>query len=281
MSISAFLKPTFDPSGNLVIVAGRGRYPFLSATRAARHGLSLHLVALRGETDPELSGAVTWASETEIKVGQIGALIRHLKTINAASVLMVGQVTPGKLFRGLHPDLKAVRLLAGLKERNAHTLFGAVVSEIEDAGVAVLDARSFLDEELVRPGPLARGKPGLSEDQIAFGIQKARQVAALDIGQGLVVNKGTVLAVEGFEGTDAMLRRCREFVSDQKLFVKVAKPEHDFRFDVPVIGPRTLESLSEGGISIAALEAGRTLLLDREALLAEAGRRKIHLFGFE
>lgn len=280
MPSSAYLPPDFDPSANLAIVAGRGRYPFISATRAAKQGVPLHLVALGGETDPQLREAAPWVSTTEIKVGQIGALIRHLKAIEAASVLMVGQVTPGKLFRGLHPDLKAVRILAGLRERNAHSLFGAVVAEIESAGATVLDARSFLDGDLVQPGPLNRGKLRLPAEEIDFGIQKARQLSELDIGQGLVVNKGTVLAVEGFDGTDAMLRRCREFDSNHKLFVKVAKPGHDFRFDVPVVGPRTIESLAEGGVTFAGLEAGRTLLLDRESLLAEADRRRIHLFGF-
>ena len=153
--------------------------------------------------------------------------------------------------------------------------------EIEDLGVHLLDARSFLDDHLATSGCMTGKKFPIDADYLAHGVQIAKESARLDIGQGCVVRKGTVLAVEAFEGTDAMLRRAGEFKSDEALFVKTVKARQDYRFDVPCFGLKTLETMREAGLTAAALETHRVILLDKPAVLAQAKSWGIHLLGFE
>jgi DUF1009 family protein len=193
---------------------------------------------------------------------------------------MAGQVTPGRLFRDLHPDLKAARILLSLKRRNAETIFGAVAKEIEALGIRLLDARAFLDDHLATPGCMTGRTFPVEPDDVAHGVSLARECARLDIGQGCVVRKGTVLAVEAFEGTDEMLRRAGGFKTDGALFVKTVKARQDYRFDVPCFGLHTLAIMSEWGIRAAALEAGSVLLLDKPAVLARARALGLSLFGY-
>ena len=193
---------------------------------------------------------------------------------------MAGQITPRRLFRGLHPDLTATRILLSLKRRNAETIFGAVAAEIEGRGAVLLDARSFLDEQLASPGCMTGRSFPIKADYLQHGIATARGCAQLDIGQGCVVRKGTVLAVEAFEGTDEMLRRAGSFKSDEALFVKTVKLNQDYRFDVPCFGVRTLEVMREAGIGAAALEAGKVIMLDKSAVLERAKDWSISLLGF-
>lgn len=277
---SRFLPKDFHPTSEVCLIAGRGSYPFLSAAEMQRLKIPIHLVCLEGETSPELFPSFNFLSHQQIKVGQMGRMLRAVRDSGARHVLMVGQIRPGKLFRGMHPDLKAIRILSSLRERNAHTIFRAVVSEIEGIGAQVLDARAFLDEHLASEGPMVGKMSGREMEEIKIGIHKTKQVSALDIGQGLVMSGGTVLAVEGFDGTDAMLERCKAFSTREKLFIKVAKPEHDFRFDVPVFGERTIDSLKSGGINKVALEADRTLLLDKPRILRLAKKNGIRMVGF-
>jgi hypothetical protein len=194
---------------------------------------------------------------------------------------MAGQITPRRLFKGLHPDLKAVRILASLKRRNAETIFGAIAHEIEGLGVTLLDARSFLDAHLASPGCMTGKSFPIEREYLDHGIHIARESARLDIGQGCVVRKGTVLAVEAFEGTDEMLRRAGAFKTDDALFVKTVKAKQDWRFDVPCFGARTLETMRDAHLHAAALEAGKVLILDQPAVLAQARAWGINLFGFE
>ena len=149
---------------------------------------------------------------------------------------MAGQVTPGKLFKGLHPDLKAIRMLAGLDRKNAETIFGAIGDEIEKVGVHLLDARVFMDEDMAEEGIMVKGKERIETQHFSHGIEIARENARLDVGQGVVVSRGTVLAVEAFEGTNAMLDRAGTLEPKIALFVKLGKPKQDTRFDVPVFG---------------------------------------------
>jgi DUF1009 family protein len=194
---------------------------------------------------------------------------------------MAGQITPRRLFKGLHPDLKATQILLSLKRRNAETIFGAIAAEIEQLGIQMLDARSFIDDHLATSGPMTGGRFPIDREYLDHGIHIARESARLDIGQGCVVRKGTVLAVEAFEGTDAMLRRAGEFKTDEALFVKTVKANQDYRFDVPVFGQRTLETMREAHIRAAALEAGRVIMIDKPAVLAQAKAWGISLLGFE
>ena len=170
-------------------------------------------------------------------------------------------------------------MLAGLERKNAETIFGAIGDEIEKAGVHLLDARVFMDQDLANEGVMVKGKEKIDPEHLAHGIEIARENARLDVGQGVVVSRGTVLAVEAFEGTNAMLERAGKFGAKNCLFVKLGKPKQDTRFDVPVFGLQTLEAMKDAGIGTAALESGTVLLLDRDHVIREAGNQKITLIG--
>jgi UDP-2,3-diacylglucosamine hydrolase len=193
---------------------------------------------------------------------------------------MAGQITPRRLFKGLHPDLKATRILFSLKRRNAETIFGAIAREIEALGVTLLDARAFLDDQLAAVGAMTGRKFPIEQEYLDHGVQIARECARLDIGQGCVVRHGTVLAVEAFEGTDEMLRRAGSFKTDGALFVKTVKARQDWRFDVPCFGFRTLEAMREAHITAAALEAGKVIMLEKPKVLEQASAWGISLLGF-
>ena len=255
--MSRFLPENFDAIRPLALIAGQGLYPVLLAERARQAGISVRLIELGGETSPELVDSFAKEERSAVKVGQVGKLLKELKRMDAGYAVMAGQVTPGKLFKGLHPDLKAIRMLAGLDRKNAETIFGAIGEEIEKAGVHLLDARVFMDEDLAEEGVMVKGKEKIDPEHLAHGIEIARENARLDVGQGVVVSRGTVLAVEAFEGTNAMLERAGKFGAKNCLFVKLGKPKQDTRFDVPVFGLQTLEAMKDAGIGNAALNRVR------------------------
>ncbi len=277
---SAFLPSEFDARRPLVLIAGQGLYPVLVAEAVRRAGVPLRLVAFEEETRPDLVATFAKNEFRRIKVGQVGHMLDALREFDAGYALMAGQITPRRLFKGLHPDFKAVRILASLKRRNAETIFGAIAHEIEAIGVTLLDARAFLDDQLATAGCMTGRSFPIEEDYLGHGVQIARECARLDIGQGCVVRKGTVLAVEAFEGTDEMLRRAGGFKTDEALFVKTVKARQDWRFDVPCFGARTLETMREAHLACAALEAGKVLILDKPAVLQQAKAWGIALFGF-
>lgn len=277
--MSRFLPKDFDASLPLALIAGQGDYPTLLAQRAKNAGVLTRLIELGGETSSELVASYSQDHQAKVKVGQVGKLLKELKNFGAGYAVMAGQVTPGKLFKGLHPDLKAIRLLAGLKRRNAETIFGAIGDEIEKIGVHLLDARVFMDEDLADEGIMVKGKEKVDPEHLNHGIEIARESARLDIGQGVVVSRGTVLAVEAYEGTNQMLRRAGSFKAQQSIFIKLGKSSQDTRFDVPVFGLRTLETLIEAGINTVALEKNKVLMLDREILIKKAKSKKITLIG--
>ncbi len=280
-SPSAFLPAGFDPSRPVALIAGQGIYPVLVADAIRRAGVPLRLIAFDEETRPDLIASVPEAERRTLLVGQLGKMLKALRDFDAGYALMAGQITPRRLFKGLHPDLKATQILFSLKRRNAETIFGAIATEIAAIGVKLLDARSFLDDQLATAGPMTGRKFPIEADYVAHGISIARECARLDIGQGCVVRQGTVLAVEAFEGTDEMIRRAGTFKTDNALFVKTVKARQDFRFDVPCFGQRTLETMREAGLTAAALEAGRVIVLDRPAGIAQAKTWGISLLGFE
>jgi len=277
--MSRFLPENFDATRPLALIAGQGQYPVLLAERARQVGISVRLIELGGETSPELVDSFAKDKRSAVKVGQVGKLLRELKRLEVGYAVMAGQVTPGKLFKGLHPDLKAIRMLAGLERKNAETIFGAIGDEIEKAGVHLLDARVFMDQDLVEEGVMVKGKEKIEPEHLAHGIEIARENARLDVGQGVVVSRGTVLAVEAFEGTNAMLERAGKFGAKNCLFVKLGKPKQDTRFDVPVFGLQTLQAMKDAGIENAALESGSVLLLDKSEVLKQAKKLSIGLSG--
>lgn len=279
--LSQFLPDSFDPRRPVALIAGQGRYPALVAECIRAAGVPLRLVAMDEETAPEFQATFAESDRALIKVGQIGALLKALKKFDAGYAFMAGQVAPRRLFSGLHPDLKALAILATLKRRNAETIFGAIAKEIEDIGVHLLDARAFIDAHLATPGVMTRKKFPIDRDYVDHGLHIARESARLDIGQGCVVRKGTVLAVEAYEGTDEMIRRAGTLKTDECLYVKTVKARQDYRFDVPCFGLKTLDSLDTAKIRAAALEAGRVILIDKPAVLARADQLGISLLGAE
>jgi DUF1009 family protein len=277
---SVFLPAGFDARKTVALIAGQGVYPQLVAAAIRRAGITIKLIAFEEETRPELVSSFHESDRRVLLVGQLGRMLKTLKEFDAGYALMAGQISPRRLFKGLHPDLKAVRILASLKRRNAETIFGAIAQEIEQLGINLLDARAFLDDQLAQEGCMTSRNFPIKRDYIDHGIHIARECARLDIGQGCVVRNGTVLAVEAYEGTDEMLRRAGSFKTDSTLFVKTVKTAQDYRFDVPCFGQRTLEVMRESGIASAALEANRVIILDRSAVLAQAKSWEISLLGF-
>jgi UDP-2,3-diacylglucosamine hydrolase len=277
---SAYLPPDFNARRPLVLIAGQGVYPKLVADAARKAGVPLRLIAFEGETLPELVASFPEEDRQTVHVGQVGRTLKLLAKYEAGYAVMAGQITPRRLFDGLKPDLKAAQILLSLKRRNAETIFGAVAKEIEALGVSLLDARVFMDDHMATAGCMTGRSFPIEDDYVQHGIHIARECARLDIGQGCVVRKGTVLAVEAFEGTDEMIRRAGSLKTDNLLFVKTVKSRQDWRFDVPCFGLRTLETLDTSGVKAAALEAGGVIMLDKPAVLERARSLGISILGF-
>lgn len=278
--LSRFLPPDFDPARPITLIAGQGIYPQLVATAIRDAGLEVRLIAFEEETSPTLFDTFAAEHRTQIKVGQLGKMLKSLEKFASRYAIMAGQITPRRLFKGLHPDLKATRILFSLKRRNAETIFGAIADEMAAIGVDLLDARSFLDRELAPAGVIGVRKFPIETEYLDHGIDIARECARLDIGQGCVVRKGTVLAVEAFEGTDEMIRRAGAFKTDHTLFVKTVKAHQDYRFDVPCFGLKTLETLREAAIRAVALETDKVILLDHATVEKQAREWGISIRGF-
>jgi UDP-2,3-diacylglucosamine hydrolase len=256
-----------DPIQVLGIIAGSRSLPLVVAQEARSKGVPrLVAVAFEGETNPELAGLVddiVW-----LKVGQLGRMLAALRDRGVRQCVMAGQISPKSLF-DVRPDLRALSLLLKIKEKNAHTLFGAVAGELEKEGIALIEATPWLQP--LMPGPGFHLGPRLSEEQrddVEFGHRLAKEVARLEIGQTVLVKSGVALAVEGFEGTDPCLARGGQLAGRDggAVAVKVAKPSHDMRWDIPCIGAKTLETCAANRIAVLAIEAGKTLLLEEEAV---------------
>lgn len=267
-----------DPLPALGLIAGSRSLPLSLAREARASGVGrLVAVAFEGETDPALAGLVdeiVW-----LRVGQLDRMIRAFADRGIRHCVMAGQIAPGNLF-DLRPDFRAIKLLWRLEKKNAHTIFGAIGDELAKEGVELIEAtrwlRSMMPDEGFRIG---RTPSEDEQSDLTFGYGIAKEISRLEIGQTVVVKGGTVLAVEGFEGTDPCLRRGGELAGKERgaVAVKVAKRNHDLRFDIPCVGARTLEVCAASGIRVLGFEAGRTLLLEREQLDALADRLKVSL----
>ena len=265
-----------DVPDTLGIIAGNGVYPRLLADAARRAGVKrIVAAAFTDETDDRLTlkiDEIHW-----MRVGQLGKLIATFRDAGIASAIMAGQIAPKNLFE-LRPDWKTLLLLARLKRRNAESIFAAIGDELAGAGIILLPATTFLEDYLAPNGLIAGRKlTRREEDDVTFGFEIAREVSRLDIGQTVIVKNGTVLAVEGFEGTNEAIKRGGALGGKNAIMVKVAKPNQDMRFDVPVIGVATVEVASEAHLRVIAIEAGRTLLLDKDALIESATRSNISI----
>ena len=260
----------------LGIIAGNRSLPLLFAQEARRQGIKrLVAVACEGETDPALASLVdeiVW-----LKVGQLSKMLAAFTDRGIKHCVMVGQIAPKNLF-DIRPDLRALALLLRLRQKNAHTVFGAIADELKREGVELIEATPWLKP--LMPGTGFRLGPKLSETQKAdvdFGFRIAKEVSRLEIGQTVLVKDGTVLAVEGFEGTDQCLARGGALAGREggAVAVKVAKEKHDLRFDIPCLGPQTLETCAAARITALAFEAGKSLLLEQETCAQLARKHKI------
>jgi DUF1009 family protein len=269
------MTPALDCIG---LIAGNGIYPETFAAAARRAGVRrLVAAAFENETKPELAGrmdATAW-----FRVGQLGKMIQFFKREGVAQAVMVGQIAPRNLF-DLRPDMRTLLMLARLKQRNAETLFGAIGQELAKDGITLLPATTFLEDLMPQEGLIAG--PKIKErrwEDARYGMRIAKESSRLDIGQTVVVKKGTVLAVEAFEGTNEAVKRGGQLGRGGSTMVKVSKPNQDVRFDVPVVGPDTIQTAAEAGVDVVAVEAGKTLILGMEEVVARCERLKVTLLA--
>lgn len=253
----------------LGLIAGRGVYPLLLAESARKQGVPrIFAVAFKRETDPAIARAadeVAW-----VRIGQLDAMFNALRASGVEQVVMAGQITPTHLFR-VRPDRRMLDMLKRLHPRNAETIFGAITGELKREGMEVLPAHLFMESAMPDEGLLGSRAPTDSElRDIELGFRAAKVTSGLEIGQTIVVKEGTILAVEAFEGTDETLIRAGKLGGPGAVVVKVAKQGHDMRFDIPVVGTRTMKILRKIKASVLAVEARRTILLERDKLIEQA-----------
>jgi DUF1009 family protein len=259
------------------LIAGNGRFPILFAQTARAEGVRVVAVAHQGETPRELSSevdAITW-----VKVGELGRMIRTFREAGIDQAVMAGGIRKSALLEHFAPDERGMQFLARLPALGDDTLLRGLADELESEGIRIVESTLFLAAILTPVGPLTERVP--SEDEwkdIRFGVEVAKGIGAWDIGQTVVVKSRIVLAVEAIEGTDATIRRAGR---PGAVVVKVSKPQQDMRFDVPAIGLETIPVCREAGVAVVALEAGKTLLLDRAALLLAAREAGLCLVGIE
>jgi UDP-2,3-diacylglucosamine hydrolase len=269
--------PVDQQMDTIGIIAGNRSLPLAFAEQAKAQGVKrLVAVAFENETDPGLAQKVdeiVW-----VRVGQLSKMIAAFKARGVSRCVMLGQIAPKNLF-DVRPDMRALALLLKLKEKNAHSIFGAIAKELQKDGIELIEPVRWL-RPLMPAAGFALG-PALTEAQkedAAFGFRMAKEISRLEIGQSVVVKEGTVLAAEGFEGTDACLRRGGELAGGKgAVAVKVAKPNHDLRFDIPCVGARTVEACQQARISALVFEADKTLLLEKPEAEALARKHKITL----
>ena len=262
----------------LGIIAGNGVYPRLLADAARKAGVKkIIAAAFTSETDPALEQHVDvleW-----MRVGQLNRLLKFFRVQDIHHAIMAGQIAPKNLF-DLRPDWKALMLLGKLKQRNAESIFAAIAHELANVDVDLLPATTFLEDSLAPSGLIAGPKLSRQEEaDVDLGWKTAKEIARLDIGQTIIVKNGTVVAVEALEGTNDAIRRGSELAREGAVMVKVAKAKQDTRFDVPVIGLETIRIAVEARLRVIAVEVGKTLLLERDAIVDLANCSKISIVG--
>jgi UDP-2,3-diacylglucosamine hydrolase len=273
----------------LGLIAGNGRFPFLLLDAARAQGFTVVVAAIKEETDPAIDRRASDDAQIRVHWLSLGELSKLIETFHKEGVsraVMAGQVKHKQIFSSIRPDWRLAKLLLNLRSRNTDMLLGAVAKVLADEGIELLSSTSFLEPLLAEEGVLTQRAPDDEERKnIEYGRSVARALAAFDIGQTVVVAAQACVAVEAMEGTDAAIERAGRMMAsleetastlERRLtVVKVAKPNQDMRFDVPVIGTATVETMMRAAASCLSIEAGRTLLFDREALLERAGRAGI------
>src|SRR6266851_4788994 len=262
------------------LIAGNGRFPFLVLEGARNQGIDMAVIAIKEEADPDLgklAQRLHWVS-----LGELSKTIDLLHQEGVTQAVMAGQVKHNKIFAAIRPDWKLAKVLFALPKKNTDSLIGAVAKVLEDEGIRLVDSTVFLKPLLPDAGVLTRRKPSQEEyADMAYGLSLARNLAAMDIGQTVVVSSRACIAVEAMEGTDETIARAARIAVGRPLVVvKVGKPKQDMRFDVPVVGLPTIATMKASGATALAIDAQRTLLFDREALIAAANDAGIAIEAF-
>jgi len=272
------------------LIAGNGRFPFHILEGARRKGAEVSVIAFHEETDPDIervADRVAWVS-----IGQLGKIIRFFKKEGVEKAIMAGQVKHVQIFSRTMPDMRMLKMLLHLPRRNTDALIGAVANELAAEGIELIDSTCFLEDHLAKPGPLTSREPdGRERGDIDYGLEIAREIARLDLGQTIIIRDLACVAIEAMEGTDAVIRRAGQLMGGgaetftrgrrvdlaggRLTVVKVAKPGQDMRFDVPVVGVSTIQTMIEAGATCLCITAGKTLMFDREEMLRLADENKI------
>jgi DUF1009 family protein len=269
------------------LIAGNGQFPFMVIEGARRAGVSLSVAAIREETDPGIEDKVerlTW-----VGIGQLGRMIRFFKDEGVEKAIMAGQVKHVQIFSRAVPDARMLKMLLKLPRRNTNSLIGAIAAELAVEGIDLIDSTHFLQDYLPAPGTLTRRKPNAAERaDVEYGVEIAREMARLDLGQTIVVRAKACVAIEAMEGTDETIRRAGELLRGGKraqkrlrltsgalTVLKLSKPDQDMRFDVPVVGLPTIDTMIAAGATCLCISAGKTLMFDRDAMIALADKNKL------
>jgi DUF1009 family protein len=281
-------------SDRLGLIAGNGRFPFLLLDAARAHGLRVMVAAIKEETDAEINERARLDPENIrvhwMSLGELSKLIEMFKSEGITQAVMAGQVKHKQIFSSIRPDWRLAKLLLNLRTRNTDMLLGAVAKVLEDEGIALMSSTAFLEPMLAVSGVLTSRSPDeVERGDIDYGLKVARGIAGFDLGQTVVIAAGACVAVEAMEGTDATIARAgalfRTLNEDASTLarrltvVKVAKPKQDMRFDVPVVGLPTIEAMREAGATCLCVEAARTLMFDREAMVKAADAAGIAIVG--
>jgi UDP-2,3-diacylglucosamine hydrolase len=268
-------------SGHWGLIAGNGDFPFLVLEGARSQGIEMAVIAIKEEASPALERAAKrlhWVS-----LGELSRTIELLHQEGVKRAVMAGQVKHNKIFSAIRPDWKLAKLLFALPSKNTDSLIGAVAKVLEEEGIELVNSTEFLGPLLPQEGVLTRRAP--SEDEtadIVYGRRIAHEIAGLDLGQTVVIRDCACLAVEAMEGTDETIERAGRIASGQRItVVKVSKPKQDMRFDVPVIGAKTIDVMRRSGATALAIDAGRTLLFERDALIGAADEASIAIQAFK
>ncbi len=258
----------------LGLIAGNGQFPFLVLEGARRAGATVAVAAIREETDPaieKLADRFTW-----VGIGQLGKMLRFFKKEGVDKAIMAGQVKHVQIFSTALPDVRMLKMLLRLHQRNTDALIGAVATELASEGIELIDSTYFLKDQLPDVGVLTgRAPDDREQSDIKYGLEIAKEIARLDLGQTIVVRDRACVAIEAMEGTDAVIRRAGALVRGRLIVVKIAKPNQDMRFDVPVVGVPTVESMIAAGATCLCLTAGKTLMFDRDETIKLANKNKI------
>lgn len=262
------------------LIAGNGQFPFLVVDGAKNAGAELCVVAIKEETDPAIEQAA--ANVSWVGIGQLGKMIAYFKSHGVEKAMMAGQVKHVQLFSGAIPDMRMVKMLWSLPRRNTDALIGGIANELGKDGIELIDSTFFIQDHLATGGVLTKRKPSdLEQENIEYGLHIANAIAGLDLGQTIVVRGKACVAIEAMEGTDATIKRAGELANGKLTVVKVAKPDQDMRFDVPVVGTPTIRTMIEAGATCLSVTTGKTLVFDRDDMLKLANDNKICIVGSE